>query len=134
MCAPLLCVKSIAAEHARLVDLLLRRGHRHEDHALATEMPAHESEALRVISGRGADKKAGIVAGSKRLSEEIQRTANLVGTYRRQILALQINACAIFARQVVVLLQRGYRENLPYGFRSGCDPVGEACHVVFPVS
>ncbi len=45
-----------AAEKPRLVDLLLRRCHRHEHHALDAEMPADEGETLRVIAGRSADK------------------------------------------------------------------------------
>ena len=58
----------LAAENAGLVDLLLRRRHRHEHHALLAEMAADEGKALRVVAGRGADEQRGIGAAGQRLA------------------------------------------------------------------
>ena len=100
----------LAAEQPRLVDLLLRRRHRHEDHAPLAEMAAHEGEALRMVAGRSADEQFGLVAGGKRLAEEIEGAADLVGAHRRQVLALQQHPRAGLLRQIVVFLQRRLRK------------------------
>ena len=84
----------LAAEDAGLVDLLLRRRHRHEHHALPAEMPAHEGKALRVVAGRGADEQRRVGAVGQRMAEEIEGAADLVGADRRQVLALQEDAGA----------------------------------------
>ena len=113
----------LAAEQPRLVDLLLRRRHRHEDHALLAEMAADEGKALRVVAGRGADEQLGLVAGGKRLAEEVEGAADLVGAHRRQIFALQQDSRAGLLRQVVVLLQRRFGKERADRGRRGRYPV-----------
>ena len=73
----------IATAPTCLVDLLLRRRHRHEHHALLAEMAADKSEALRIVAGGSADEQFGLVARRKRLAKEIEGSADLVGAHRR---------------------------------------------------
>ena len=98
----------IAAEHPRFLHLLLRRRHRHENHATHAEMAAHERHALRVVSRRGADKNR--LAGND-LAHGIERAAQLVGPHGAQVFALQPDVGVIARRQQVVAQQRGRREN-----------------------
>ncbi|MEZ0004273.1 hypothetical protein ABIA18_006070 [Sinorhizobium fredii] len=103
-----------AAEDAGLVDLLLRRRHRHEDDARNGEVPADEGKALRMVSGRGADEGLARSTRCKRLAEEVEGAADLVGAHRRKILALQIDRGAVARAQMVVELQRCRRKNLAH--------------------
>ena len=79
----------ITAEHPGFLDLLLWRCHRHEDHALHTEVAAHEGHPLRMISSRGTDKQPPFRIGRQNLAHRVERTAQLVGSHRRQIFALE---------------------------------------------
>ena len=71
-----------AAELPGLVDLLLRRRHRHEDDALDAEVPAGKGHALRVVAGRGADEAPPARAARQRLAHGVERAADLVGADR----------------------------------------------------
>ena len=104
----------LAAEHPGLVDLLLRRRHRHEHHALLAEMPAHIGKALGVIARRGADEQRWPGRVVERLADEIERAANLVGSDRREIFPLEPDAGAIAAGQVVVELKWRRCEQRPH--------------------
>ncbi len=105
----------IAAEFFGLADLLLRRGHRHEDDALDPEMTTHEGDALRVIAGTGANKLFGLGAVGKHLAHGIERAAQFVRPHRRQILAFQKDLGAIPIRQVIVALKRRGFEHVAHG-------------------
>ena len=118
----------LAAKDAGLVDLLLRRGHRHEHHTLLAEMPAHKGKALGVVAGRRADEQRRIGATGQRVPEEIEGAADLVGADRRQVLALQEDAGAGALGQMRILLHRCFREDRPQRRRSIGHPLHETGH------
>ncbi|MNT38568.1 hypothetical protein D3C72_1747700 [compost metagenome] len=108
----------LAAEHAGLVDLLLRCGHRHKDDAGNAEVPADESEALGVVAGRGTHESLACRAGAKHLAEKIERAPDLVGANRRKVLAFEEDVGAVAGAQMFVQLQRRGRKNIAH--RRGC--------------
>ena len=110
----------VAAEGARLVDLLLRRRHRHEDHALLAEVPAHEGHALRVVAGRRADERP-VDAFRQAFANEVESAANLVGSHRGEILPLQEDARSGPGAKEHVFLQRRFGEELAHRDGGGGD-------------
>ena len=108
----------LAAEDAGLVDLLLRRRHWHIDHPRHAEMPADEGKALGMVAGGCADEGLSGAALDDHLAEEIEGAADLVGTDRRQILALQPDLGAVAGGKMLVQLQRRCREKATHGL--GC--------------
>src|SRR5690606_36173278 len=78
-----------AAELAGLVDLLLRRRDRHENHPGHIEMAAHEGNALRVIARAGTDKGLPAALRAQHLAHGVERAPDLVGAHRRKVLSFQ---------------------------------------------
>ena len=66
------------AENPGLVDFLLRRRHRHEDHALPAEMAADISKALGMVARRRAHEQVLLGIFQQRLADEIECAADLV--------------------------------------------------------
>ncbi len=124
----------LAAKMPGLVDLLLRRGDRHEHNAPFAEMAADKGETLGVVAGGRADEEPGAVAGLQRLAEEVERSTNLVGTDRRQILALEEHMRARLVRQVDVLLEGRLGEKATHRGRRCRNAFSEIGHASIPSS
>ncbi len=118
----------IAPKSAGLVDLLLRRGHRHEDGALNVKVTAGEGHSLGVISCRGADELTLIRVGGAHLSHGIIGAAQFVAADRGQVFAFQPNLGAILARQEVIPLQWRAREKVAQGAGGLAGGVGKLGH------
>ena len=95
-----------AAEHARLINLLLRRGDRHEDRTLHTEMTAGIGHPLRMVARAGTDETAHFRTGRADFAHRVKGTAKLIAAHRRQILAFNPDISTISLRKQIVTLQR----------------------------
>ncbi len=105
----------IAPKHTGLLNLLLWGCHRHKDHTPDAKVPAHERNPLRVISSRGADKQPPVRISGQHLAHRIEGPAQLVGSHRRQIFALQPDISLKTVRQMRVAQQGRGWENLTHG-------------------
>ena len=121
-------------EHAGLVDLLLRRGHRHEDNTLHPEVTADIGKALRMIARRSADEEALAATVCNRFAKEVEGAANLVGTNGRQIFPLQPDFSTIAGRKMVVELQRRWGKEASQRFFSAVHVLSCNGHRSIPVS
>ena len=75
---------------AGLVDLLLRRGDRHEDRAVHAEMAAGIGHALGVVARRWRRRTGACVGiGGPHLAHRREGTAQLVAAHRAQVFALE---------------------------------------------
>ncbi|MNT56689.1 hypothetical protein D3C72_1940100 [compost metagenome] len=85
-----------------------------------------------MIAGRGADE--GLLVGpvGDDLAQEVEGAADLVGADRRQVLALEIDLCAVAGAQMFVELQRGRGEKLPQSIDRGLYV--HLRHVVHPLN
>src|SRR5690606_1839559 len=109
----------ISAEQPRLVYLLLRRRHGHENNAALAEMAADIGKALGMVAGGGTDEKICARAHDQGLAEKIEGTPDLVGAHRRQVLALEEYMRTEFPRQVGIFLKRGLGKECAQ-LRCGC--------------
>ena len=109
-----------AAKDSGLVDLLLRRGDRHEDRPAHPEMAAGIGYPLRMVPRTGADKV--LLAGVLRqvLAHRGQRPPQFVAANRRQILTLEPYFGTVAGREVVIELQGRRRKQLAQG-KGGAD-------------
>ena len=105
----------VAAEDPGLVDLLLRRGHGHEDHPLDPEMPTGEGHPLRMVARTGADELVLVGLFRADLAHGVEGPAQLVAADRGQVLALQPDLGLMAGRQEVVPLQGRLGEQLAQG-------------------
>ncbi len=78
-------VDRAAPKDLGLLDLLLGRRDRHENHAVDTKVAAHKGNALRVIAGAGTNK--GRLFGNH-FAHRIERATQFVRPDRTKILAL----------------------------------------------
>ena len=124
----------IAAKDPRLVDLLLRRRHRHENRALHPEMPTGKGHTLRMVARTGADEMPLIGRGHPHLAHRIERAAQFIAAHRCQIFALQPDLGAIACRQMIIALQRRLREQIADGFGGGAGLGGKITHAREPYS
>ena len=72
----------LSAENPRLVDFLLRRRDRHENNALAPEMPADIGKTLGMIPGGCTHEQVLLRIFQQRLADEIEGSPDLVGADR----------------------------------------------------
>ena len=121
-----------AAELPRLVDLLLRRRHRHEDHALGAEMMAGIGHALCMVAGRGADETPPVGLRRQSLAHRIEGAPDLVGAHRREVFALEPDIGTVSRRKIGVALERRRIEQHPQGRGCAVDRAEEiggcVCH------
>ena len=117
----------VAAEHPGLLDLLLRRGDGHEDHAALAHVAAHEGDALGMVPGRGANEQLLI----RLFAHCVQRAADLVGTDRAQVLALEVDVRAETFGQMHVALQRRCGKHIAHRLFGGAGLGLEIAHVSF---
>ena len=118
----------VAAEGAGLVDLLLRRGHRHEDGALHAEMPAGIGHPLRMVPGTGTDKPPLVRMGCKMLAQRREGPAQLVAAHGAKVFALQPDLGVKLLAQMIIPLQRCFRKQLAQGAGGSTGGVGELGH------
>ena len=117
-----------AAKGAGLVDLLLRRRHRHEDGARHAEMAAGIGHALRVVSRARTDEMALGRVRRPHLAHRVPRAPQLVAAHWRQIFAFQPDLGPMALRQKVVALQRGARKQLAQRAGRGFGGLGKCGH------
>ena len=96
----------VGTEHAGLVDLLLRRGDRHEDRSVHAEMAAGKGHALGMVAGAGADKLALVGALRPDLAHRAEGPAQLVAADGGKIFPLEEDVGPVAGGQVVIPLQR----------------------------
>ena len=118
----------VAAEDPGLLDLLLRRGDRHEDHALHPEIGTHIGHALGMVAGGRADKELRRGVAIEHLAHRVEGAAQLVGAHRRQIFALEPDIAAKPFGKVNVALQRRVGEHLTHGTLGRAGPGMEILH------
>ena len=97
----------VATKDAGFLDFLLRRRHRHEDHTLHAQMLAHIRHALRMVARAGADEQFLPLL----LAHSVERTADLVGPHRAEVLALEPDVRAIAVGQMGIPLQTEWAGN-----------------------
>jgi hypothetical protein len=105
----------VAAEDPGLVDLLLRRGDRHEDRAVHAEMAAGKGHALGMVARAGADEFALVGLARPDLAHRVERAAQFVAADGGQVLALEEDLGAVAGGKVVVPLQRRFGEKRAQG-------------------
>ena len=100
----------IAAKRPRLVYLLLRCRHGHENRAFDPEMLAGKRHTLRMIARRSTDKRRLPRIAQPHLAHRREGPAQLIAAHRGKIFALQPNLGPVAPRQIIVALQRRARK------------------------
>ena len=78
-------------------------------------MPAGIGHPLRMVPGTGADKQPLVRMGRKMLAQRREGPTQLVTAHRTQVFALQPDFGIILLAQMIIPLQRRFREEFAQG-------------------